>query len=124
MFTNAIARLMFAILTVAAALAFGSAAQAQVQGRVGVTQATENNPLGKPPTGTERVLKGGTDIQANESVTTGGNDRAHLIFLDGTTVTIGPNSKLTIDKFVYDPNTEKGDLSMSTSAGVLRVIGG
>jgi hypothetical protein len=115
-----------AFLVATAVLALFSTAQAQTQttSRIGVTQATENNPRGQPPAGADRILRVGTDIQANETVTTTANDRAHLVFLDGTTVTIGPNSRLTIDKFVYDPTTEKGELSMNVSTGVFRVIGG
>jgi hypothetical protein len=66
----------------------------------------------------------GTEIQADEVITTGSDDRAHVIFIDGTTITIGPNARLTIDKYVYDPNTQKGELSVTASKGVLRVIGG
>lgn len=97
---------------------------AQAQSRIGVTQATENNPMGKPPAGADRVLRVGTDIQADETVTTTAQDRAHLVFLDGTTLTVGPNSRLTIDKFVYDPATQKGELAVTASTGVFRLIGG
>lgn len=117
-------KMLRAFLAMGAALAFLGTAQAQAQPRIGVTQATENNPIGQPPTGPDRVLKVGTDIQANETVKTGSNDRAHLIFLDGTTVTIGPNAQLKIDKFVYDPSSEKGELAMTAGTGVFRVIGG
>jgi hypothetical protein len=92
--------------------------------RVGVTGATEGDPRGIPPTQAERVLYVGTDIQAQEVITTGSDDRAHVIFLDGSTITIGPNSRITIDRYVYDPNTQKGELSLTASKGVLRVIGG
>ncbi len=92
--------------------------------RVGVTSATDGDPLGKPPTEPERVLRIGIDVQANELITTGTNDRAHLVFLDGTSVTVGPNAQLTIDKFVYDPNTKTGELAVSASKGVLRLVGG
>ena len=50
--------------------------------RVGVTSATDGDPLGKPPAEPERVLRIGIDVQANELITTGSNDRAHLVFLD------------------------------------------
>jgi hypothetical protein len=92
--------------------------------RVGVTSATDGDPLGKPPAEPERVLRIGIDVQANELITTGSNDRAHLVFLDGTSVTVGPNAQLTIDKFVYDPNTKTGELAVSASKGVLRLVGG
>src|SRR5476649_1265926 len=92
--------------------------------RVGVTSATDGEPLGKPPTEAERVLRIGIDVQANEVIRTGTNDRAHLVFLDGTSLTVGPNAQLTIDKFVYDPNTKIGEIAVNASQGVLRLVGG
>lgn len=92
--------------------------------KVGVTSATDGDPLGKPPTEKERVLRIGIDVQANEVVTTNATDRAHLVFLDGTSVTIGPNARLVIDKFVYDPNTRKGELALTAGTGVFRLVGG
>src|SRR3954463_15277240 len=64
--------------------------------RVGVTSATDGDPLGKPPQENERVLRIGIDVQANEVVTTKANDRAHLVFLDGTSITVGPNAQLSL----------------------------
>ena len=97
---------------------------ATAQARVGVTSAAEGDPLGKPPAEAERVLRIGIDIQASEVVTTQASDRAHLVFLDGTSVTIGPNARVTIDSFVYDPNTRLGNLALTAGAGVLRLVGG
>lgn len=92
--------------------------------RVGVTSATDGDPRGKPPAEPERVLRIGIDVQANEVVTTGANDRAHLVFLDGTSLTVGPNAELKIDKFVYDPATKTGDLAVTAGKGVFRLVGG
>ena len=92
--------------------------------RVGVTSATSGDPLAKPPTEAERVLRIGIDIQANELITTTANDRAHLLFIDGTSLTVGPNAHLTIDKFVFHPDTKTGELSVSATKGLLRVVGG
>jgi len=92
--------------------------------KVGVTSATDGDPLGKPPSANERVLRIGIDVQANELITTRANDRAHLMFLDGTSLTVGPNAQLTIDRFVYDPNSKTGDLAINASKGVFRLVGG
>jgi hypothetical protein len=108
-------------LLAAAALAL---AAGPAMARVGVTSATDGDPLGKPPQQNERVLRIGIDVQANELVTTNAADRAHLVFLDGTAITIGPNARLTIDKFVYDPDTKKGDLAITAAKGVFRLVGG
>ncbi len=55
---------------------------------------------------------------------TGATDRAHLVFLDGSSLTVGPNARLTIDRFVFDPNTKKGDLAITAAQGVFRLVGG
>jgi len=114
--------LLRAFLVGAAVLGLFSTAHAQ--GRIGVTQSIQNDPMGKPPGGVDRVLRVGTDVQANEIISTTANDRAHLVFLDGTTLTIGPDSQMTIDKFVYDPTTQKGELAVNATKGVFRLIGG
>jgi hypothetical protein len=92
--------------------------------RVGVTSATDGDPRGRPPAEAERILRIGIDVQANEVITTSSNDRAHLVFLDGTSLTVGPNALLTIDKFVFDPASKTGELSVNAARGVFRVVGG
>jgi hypothetical protein len=110
------------VCLVLAAPPFATDAQAQL--RVGVTSATDGDPLGRPPNANERILRIGIDVQANEVVSTRANDRAHLVFLDGTSLTVGPNAAVTIDRFVYDPNSKTGDLAMTASRGVFRLVGG
>ncbi|HEX9556703.1 MAG TPA: FecR domain-containing protein, partial [Reyranella sp.] len=114
-------RLLAATLLGVAALATIST---NVVARVGVTSGADGDPLGKPPNENERILRIGIDVQANELITTNANDRAHLVFLDGSSLTVGPNARLTIDKFVYDPNTQRGELAINASKGVLRLVGG
>ena len=70
------------------------------------------------------MLRIGIDVQANELVTTNENDRAHLVFHDGSSLTVGPNARLTIDRFVLDPSTKTGELAINASRGVLRLVGG
>ena len=47
-----------------------------------------------------------------------------LVFIDKTTLDIGPNSSIVIDKFVFDPAAAKGEMAVSLGKGVLRVVGG
>ena len=86
--SNVVVQLLLRALLVGAAV-LGLFSAAHAQGRIGVTQATQNNPMGKPPGGLDRVLRVGTDVQANEIISTAADDRAHLVFLDGTTLTVG-----------------------------------
>jgi hypothetical protein len=106
------------------ATAFTLVGATDAAAKVGVTSATDGDPLGKPPTEAERVLRVGIDVQANELITTRADDRAHLMFLDGTALTIGPDAQLVIDKFVYDPNSKTGDLAITATKGVFRLVGG
>src|SRR5437868_13989463 len=39
-------------------------------------------------------------------------------------MTIGPNSDLAIDEYVYDPSTNSGKLAATLSKGVMRFVGG
>jgi hypothetical protein len=115
----------FALLGAAALAMVGSSIfVGPAVAKVGVTSATDGDPLGKPPQEAERVLRIGIDVQANELITTSANDRAHLVFLDGSSLTVGPNAQLTIDKFVFDPNAKTGELAINASKGVLRLVGG
>jgi Cadherin domain/FecR protein len=91
---------------------------------VGVTSAVNPMARGVPPGQPERILQVGLDMQADERVITGPEGRTHLIFLDGSNLSVGPNSELVIDKFVYDPATKTGQLALSAARGVFRVVGG
>jgi FecR protein len=103
----------------AACLALPAAAQT-----VGVASATSGEPRGTPPAQNERILRVGVDVFANERVRTGPTDRAHLVFRDGSALSVGANSELTIDRFVYDSNTQQGDLAFTAARGAFRFVGG
>jgi hypothetical protein len=91
---------------------------------VGVASSTSGEPHGTPPGQNERILRVGIDVFANERVRTGATDRAHLVFNDGSALSVGVNSELTIDHFVYDPATRQGDLSITATHGAMRFVGG
>lgn len=71
-----------------------------------------------------RVLFVGSDVFRDETIRTDASGQVHLMFLDQSSLTIGPNSELVIDHFIYDPETNSGDLSISAAKGVLRFVGG
>ena len=108
-------------LSVLLPLMWATAAPAQ---NVGVTTAASGDPRGTPPSLPTRTLRVGIDVVGNDRVTTGPADRAHLVFLDGSGLTVGANSELVIDKFVYDPNRSAGDLTVSVTKGAFRFVGG
>ncbi len=96
------------------------AAQAQ---QVGVAGAV--NPASKAVLrGTVRVLDLGAPIIYNEHLQTSAAGSLQVVFLDKTTLSVGPSSDLTIDSFVYDPQKASGKMALTLGKGVLRVVGG
>jgi len=104
-----------------ALLAFGGAAVAQ---KVGVDSAVDQDAQGTPPNEPTRRLELGADILHDEHITTTSDGQTQVVLLDASALTIGPNSNVTIDNFVYDPNTGNGQMAMSATRGVLRFVGG
>ena len=109
----------------AAAVLLGLAAgAASAQQRVGVNSAVNQQASGTPPGAATRQLVVGQDVVFNERIATTGSGQTQLLFLDESSMTVGPNSDLTIDQFVYDPKSGSGKLAMSATSGLLRYVGG
>jgi hypothetical protein len=66
----------------------------------------------------------GSDIVARERIQTSESGSLQVMFLDKTTMTVGPNSDLLIDEFVYDPGAGSGQFAASLTRGALRFVGG
>ena len=99
-----------------------SAASSEVE--VGVTAASVTDAIGKPPVSAARDLETGLDVFFNEKISTDDSGRVQLLFRDGTSLTVGASSQMTIDEYVYDPATGTGDMVVSISKGVFRLVGG
>ena len=92
----------------------------QVVGAVGAANAA---PTGRAPGQATRALKPGGDIFFKDRIATKRGGSAQLTFLDRSTLSIGENSDLIIDEFVYDPGAS-GTMRATLSKGVLRFVGG
>src|SRR5206468_3103043 len=103
-------------------LSLGGSAVAQE--RVGVNSAVNQQATGTPPGAGARPLVIGQDVVFNERIATAAVGQTQLLFLDESSMSIGPNADLTIDQFVYDPRTGSGKLAMTTTRGLLRFVGG
>ncbi len=71
-----------------------------------------------------RQIKLLDDIYHNEVVETGDESATELVFLDETKLALGPNSRLVLDRFVYDPDPDKASFVMTATAGVFRFVSG
>jgi hypothetical protein len=91
---------------------------------VGINSAVNTNAAGTPPGGATQRLVVGQKVVYREHIVTDAGGQAQILFLDQSSMMIGPNSDLMIDEFVYDPNTGTGKLAMSATKGVMRFVGG
>lgn len=71
-----------------------------------------------------RTISIGASIAHKERIQTKAGGSVQLLFLDKTSMTIGPNSDLTIDEYVYDPKANTGKLAATLGKGALRFVGG
>jgi hypothetical protein len=94
----------------------GSSALAQ---EVGKASAVNPN-----ATANMRTITIGASIAHKERIQTTAAGSVQLLFVDKTSMTIGPNSDLTIDEYVYDPNAGSGKLAATLGKGALRFVGG
>jgi len=92
--------------------------------RVGVTSAVNPAAEAQRPGGAAKTITLGDEVIHNQVINTGGEGLVQILLADGTTFTVGPNSRLTIDSFVYDPQAGTAKVSASLSKGFMRFIGG
>src|SRR5258708_4230703 len=70
-----------------------------------------------------RVIGSGQPLYLNDAVTTDAQGRLQVLLLDETVFTIGPNSSMVLDSFIYDPNGAS-KLSARILKGVFRFVTG
>ena len=63
-------------------------------------------------------------VYQNEKISTGSASATEITFKDETKLTIGPDSDVTLDNFVYKPGPVSGSLIMTVSKGVMRFTSG
>lgn len=107
--------LAFVALTPAAALA-----QAEIVGAAAAVvrqvEGIQNQDV--------RTLKISDNVFFNEVIATKTDSATKIHFPDDTYLTIGPESKVTIDAFVYDPNSKNSKMIVNATLGVARFVTG
>jgi hypothetical protein len=66
----------------------------------------------------------GLTLEQGDVVVTGKTGRVGIAFLDNTRMALGPNSKITLDKFAYDRTRQTGTFLTSVNRGSLGVVSG
>jgi len=71
-----------------------------------------------------RELKTGDKIYLNETILAGAGSGTQILLLDQSTFTIGEDSEVVMDTFIFDPATNDGKIVASVKQGSLKVISG
>jgi hypothetical protein len=100
-----------------------ASAQAWGQAAVGNANIVVNEVTGAVA-GASRVLSVEDDIFQDELIRTGASSATKLVFRDETTMEIGPESELTIDTFVFDPDPDRSRVVMALGKGAFRFVSG
>jgi len=66
----------------------------------------------------------GQGVQPGDVVITGSDGSVGITFRDNSLVSIGPDSVLAIDRFVFDSTTHQGAFDSSLKQGTLAVVSG
>ena len=69
-------------------------------------------------------LQNGSKIFYGDTILVSEQSNAQLLFIDQTVITLGETSELTIDEFIYDPQTNDGKFVSNIKSGTAKVITG
>jgi len=116
-FARRAATLLAALL---ASAALGSGAGAQTVGTATAVNPTAQGVQG----GIVRTLRLGSPVIRNETIRTSAQGSTQILFLDKTTLTVGPSSSVTIDEYVFNPASGTGQASITLGKGIMRFVGG
>lgn len=105
-------------------LAFSPAAQAAAPANIGVASAVRGSVRAVAPGAAGRVVETGKPMFSRDKVTTGSDGKLQILLRDETSFTIGANSELELDEFVFNPDTNTGKVSAKIAKGAFRFVTG
>src|SRR5690606_29999896 len=115
----------FALLAGTAAMCLSAAAPAIAEEEIGfVFEREYRGAEGMRVSGETRDLRWHGPIYSEETVRTESGERTELEFADSTRISVGENSEVVLDSFVYDPAQNSGDAVISFGKGVFRFVTG
>jgi len=106
----------------AAALSLGlSPLHARADTHVGSAAQVVNSVTGTlASTRQTQTLRAGIDVFQNETINTAYASASRVVFADQTQLSIGPQSQVVLDSFVFDPNPSSSKVAVSVAKGVAR----
>jgi hypothetical protein len=75
--------------------------------------------------GAQRLpARAGMPVQEADKLVTGADGTLGVTFADNSLLSIGPNSTLAVDRFVFDSTTHAGQFDSTLSRGTLAAVSG
>ncbi len=122
---NVAGRLYWMMAVLAGAVLMSSVAPGPAEAARSVGVATV---IVRDVTGTleksRRVITSQDGVFQNEVIETNEDSATEIVFLDQTKISIGPNSKVILDKFLFDPDPKKGTFVVNVVSGMFRFASG
>jgi hypothetical protein len=86
----------------------------------------------KHASGTAQVQRGATKVSASpgfqlekgDTLVTGRDGRMALTFVDNTRFALGPNSRVSVNEYLFDRKTQRGRFVTQVNRGTLAVVSG
>jgi len=75
------------------------------------------------PEGTRELLVG-SPIYNEDTVSTGAKGAVEILFNDGAVLSQGPHSQVQLDDYIFDPDTDAGEMTMNLIEGTFRSVTG
>ncbi len=108
--------LVFALLSFVPALSFAAT-------EIGSTEVVVNVVEGTLDFKTQSLEQNDTVFQ-NEVILTASKSATEIVFSDETKIKLGPESEITLDEFVHDPDPTRSKMIVSFATGVFRFVSG
>lgn len=70
------------------------------------------------------TAKVGLPVEASDLIVTGKDGRMGIAFTDNSRLAAGPDSRIELSKFTFDPTTQEGEFVTKVNQGILAVISG
>lgn len=74
--------------------------------------------------GKQRAVSAGDAVAPIDRLQTGADSGASVVLRDGTTLVVGPSSRLDLKQFHFDSTTQDGGMLVSLLRGTLRMVTG
>jgi hypothetical protein len=112
-------RMMLALVCAGLAITAGSAAAAeigQIKNTAGQVLLLRNN--------VQQPAKPGDVVEQGDIVVTGANSSVGITMIDNSRLSAGPNSRIELKEFRFNPTTQEGESLTEVRRGTLAIVSG